>query len=314
MMLNEQILVSESREKKVYWKMFRKESDISFQSKIMQLILVVIVSSTAQFKGRIDCGIIENSEIKEASGIAASKVYEDVLYVHNDSGDKSRIFVINKKGKSICEYHLLNCQARDWEDIATGVGPLDSCNYIYIGDIGDNKAKYDIKYVYRFPEPDLSSINSQKNIVVQNFDVIRFRYSDGKFDAEALMVDPLTKDIFIISKRDLKVRVYQIRYPQLLNKVITIKCIDTLDVSMVVAADISPSGTEIIMKNYHEIYYWRRNPGESVRNAFSRMPKKLSYVKERQGEALSWDKQADGYFTLSEQINGHLYYYPRISK
>ncbi len=294
--------------------MFKKNLMTNLHSKVMLFTLMVTLMSNAQFGERVDCGIIENSEIKEASGIAVSKIYEDALYVHNDSGDKSRFFVINKKGKSLCECHLLNCHARDWEDIATGPGPLDSCSYIYVGDIGDNKAKYDIKYIYRFSEPDLSAIDSQNIIIVQNVDKIRLRYSDGKFDAEALMVDPLTKDIFIVSKRDLKVRVYQTRYPQSLTKVNTMKCIDTLDISMVVAADISSSGTEIIMKNYHEIYYWRRSPGESVRKALSRTPKKLPYVKEKQGESLAWDKQSNGYFTMSEQINGHLYYYPRIAK
>lgn len=294
--------------------MFGKYCTKNLHIKVMQFIFFVTISSTAQFGGRVDCGIIENSEINEASGIASSKIYEDVLYVHNDSGDKSRIFAINKKGKSLCEFHLLNCQARDWEDVATGPGPLDSCSYIYVGDIGDNEAKYDIKYIYRFPEPNLSVIDSQKVVIVQNVDKIRFRYSDGKFDAEALMVDPLTKDIFIASKRDLKVRLYQIRYPQSLTKINTMKCIDTLDVSIVVAADISSSGTEIIMKNYHEVYYWQRGRGESVQRALSRMPRKLTYVKERQGEALAWDKHSDGYFTMSEQTNSHLYYYPRISK
>ena len=46
-------------------------------------------------------GKIESSEIKESSGLAASRCQTDVLWTHNDSGDDAFIFAINAKGEPL---------------------------------------------------------------------------------------------------------------------------------------------------------------------------------------------------------------------
>lgn len=283
---------------------------------VFMIFALVVAKTSVQYGNRVDCGVLENDNIKEASGIAASRVNPGVLWVHNDSGDKNRIFAMNEKGKNLGEYYLENCEARDWEDIAIGPGPVDDKSYIYVGDIGDNDAKHKIKSVYRFIEPELLADEPPKNHLVQNIDILRFKYPDEKRDAEALMVDPLTKDFFVISKRDLKVKVFQARYPQPLDSISTLRGIGTLDLAMIVAADISPSGRDIILKNYHEIYHWKRLPGESIKKTLLHKPEKLPYVKELQGEAVAWDSKGEGYFTISEEDGEpcHLYYYPKVGK
>jgi hypothetical protein len=43
-----------------------------------------------------------------------------------------------------------------------------------------------------------------------------FQYPDGSRDAETLLLDPLTKDIYVISKREFEdIRVYRAPYPTL---------------------------------------------------------------------------------------------------
>ncbi len=46
-------------------------------------------------------GEIKSKEIKESSGLAASKCTDDVFWTHNDSGDDAFIFAINSKGKKL---------------------------------------------------------------------------------------------------------------------------------------------------------------------------------------------------------------------
>src|SRR5689334_10296886 len=46
-------------------------------------------------------GKIESAEIKESSGLAASKCQPDVFWTHNDSGDEAFIFAVDKKGKKL---------------------------------------------------------------------------------------------------------------------------------------------------------------------------------------------------------------------
>jgi hypothetical protein len=80
-----------------------------------------------------------------------------VLWTHNDSGDTNRLYALNTAGKHLGVYYIAGAQARDWEDLAIGPGPIAGQHYIYIGDIGDNGKQYEYKYIYRIPEPQVDS-------------------------------------------------------------------------------------------------------------------------------------------------------------
>src|SRR5687767_4675893 len=63
-------------------------------------------------------GRIESGEIKESSGIAASRCQQNVLWTHNDSGDDAFIFAIDQTGKDLGTWKVENAKNLDWEDIA----------------------------------------------------------------------------------------------------------------------------------------------------------------------------------------------------
>ncbi len=278
------------------------------------LVLILSINIYGKFGDRIDYGIVDAPGIDEASGIAASRLNAGILWVHNDSGDKSRIFALHTSGRLCGTIYLKGIMARDWEDIAVGPGPDSGVSYVYIAETGDNKARYDEKRIYRFREP---LIDSSKNSIVDtisNIETIRFRYADGKRDAEALMVDPLTRDCYIVTKREMNVRIYRHPFPQDTMKTVTLRYLDTLDLSVIVAADISSDGTEIIMKNYHEVLYWKMKPKDTIIKTIRRKPQKLPYVKESQGEAVCFSADGKGYFTIGEKKKNeacHLYFYPK---
>ena len=46
-------------------------------------------------------GYIDSDLITEASGCAASRVFPDTLYTHNDHGDSARIFAVNATNASL---------------------------------------------------------------------------------------------------------------------------------------------------------------------------------------------------------------------
>jgi hypothetical protein len=267
-----------------------------------------------KFGERIDCGIVDANGINEASGIAASRLNAGILWVHNDSGDKSRIFALNTSGRLCATVYLKGIAARDWEDIAVGPGPDSGVSYVYISETGDNKSRYDEKRIYRFREPLVDSSKSAVIDSVSDVETIRFRYADGKRDAEALMVDPLTRDCYIVTKREMNVRIYRLPFPQDTMRTVTVKYLDTLDLSVIVAADISGDGSEIIMKNYSEVLYWKMKPKDAIIKAVRRKPQKLPYVKEMQGEAICFSADGKGYYTIGEKVKNnacHLYFYPR---
>jgi hypothetical protein len=269
-----------------------------------------------KFGNRIDCGLIEYNQIKEASGIATSRRNPGVLWTHNDSGDKNRLFALNTKGKHLGVYTIAGVAARDWEDIAIGPGPVEGQHYLYIGDIGDNGREYEYKYIYRILEPKVNSSQAPVDTTLFGAETIAVFYPRVNYDAEALMVDPLTKDIYILTKGDTSSHVFRAAYPQSLKRGTRLEHLATLRLGLVVGGDISPAGDEILVKIYPAIYYWHRLPEQYFEETFKKAPVVLPYIWEPQGEAVGWNADGNGYFTISEELGGipaHLYFYPRVS-
>jgi len=263
--------------------------------------------------------IKNESTLDEISGMAASVKNPGCFWVHNDSGDEARLYLINTGGRIVAFVNMDtdHTDNRDWEDIAVGPGPVEGETYIYIGEIGDLDRKYSEKYIFRIVEPefDLEEEYSVLFIPGSKIATITFDYQDGWRDAEILMIDPITKDLYIITKREDRVQIYELSYPQNYEeKIILDKSSVTLPFRMTNGGDISADGKEILVKNLTTVYYWKRKDGESVLEALSRPGQKLPYIKEPQGESIAWFRDGSAYLTVSEKKNGItpvLYLYKR---
>jgi hypothetical protein len=292
---------------------------------VMLLLLISILNGCAQrsqeqisseiFEAGASTGVLEGTQMREASGLVASINNPGMLWTHNDSGNAAEIFLIDGTGKLKCTIHFPGLKNRDWEEIAIGAGPDPAKSYLYIGEIGDNNAVYETKFIYRVEEPVVTG--SIKDSSLTSVDELKFRLSDGARDTEAMTIDPVTKDIFIFSKRERKVNLYKLSGTVSTTEVMTAeRVLERLPFTWVVAADISEDGSEILVKNYDNVFYWTRLPGESVDEAIKRTPETLPYSPEPQGESIAFSRTGDGYYTISEQkkkMPQHLYFYKRSS-
>lgn len=268
------------------------------------------------FSGPIAKGSISNNSLDEISGMAVSYSNPEYIWAHNDSGDDSRIFLFDRDGKHKGVFYFKNAYFRDMEDMAIGPGPADDKDYLYLADIGDNLAVHDYNYIYRTQEPNIAHLDDPAFVEISDYEKITYVYPDGQRDAEALMIDPRTKDIIIISKREPQVHLYKLPYPQSTVDTLTTEFIGKLDLSMVVGADWAANGQDLLIKTYRNVFYWKLEDGEPVDVIMNRKPKNLPYVREPQGEAIAWDKDASGYFTASEEMkifDAVLYYYKRMA-
>jgi hypothetical protein len=100
-------------------------------------------------------GRIENDELIEVSGLAASRKSPGVLWVNNDSGNPERVYALAVDGRELAEFDVLDVGGVDWEDIAIGPGPAGGESYLYIADVGTNVTARDVVVVNRIPEPDV---------------------------------------------------------------------------------------------------------------------------------------------------------------
>ena len=128
--------------------------------------------------------------LHEASGVAASRSQDQVLWTHNDSGAPV-VVAVDPRGSVKGRVQVTGATVEDWEDIAVGACPSGSC--LYIADIGDNDGKRSGISVYRVPEPSADARATRAA------EVYRATYPDGPRDAEAFFV---TRDggMFIVTK------------------------------------------------------------------------------------------------------------------
>jgi hypothetical protein len=256
-------------------------------------------------------GTVESSLVNEASGLAASRQNADVFWVNNDSGDSARLFAMNRDGEHLGVYNIVGATATDWEDIAIGPGPVAGEHYIYIGDIGDNGAARATIAVYRVPEPVVNSNQSPVTVNLYGAEKITLQYADGPRDAETLMVDPVTRDIYIVSKRDAVPRLYRAAYPQSTGGTTIMEFKAQVSLTWATGGDISPLGRMIVVRNYSSAAVWLRPAGVELWQAFSGPSCTLTLQAEPQGEAICFDPCDDSCYTVSESLYQPIYYYQK---
>lgn len=233
--------------------------------------------------------------VDEASGIADGFTKSNALWVIQDSQQPTVLYLMSHEGQHLKKIFVKNVTNRDWEDLAVSTGPAAGKNYVYIAETGDNDLKYADYAIYRMEEPLLSADT------VAQVDKISFRYPDGAHDAEAMFVDAGTKDIYIITKRDAKSRIYRLIYPQSITSMNTASYVGELPFAGVVAASLSGNRQELLVKTYTNIYYFSSDALIEVVELLKRPHLNIKYEQEPQGEAICFSNNNSGFFTLSEK-------------
>ncbi|MEX0643644.1 MAG: Ig-like domain-containing protein [Pirellulales bacterium] len=267
---------------------------------------------TASFLPGQVVGTVESTAVIEASGVGASRENDGVLWAHNDSGDAARLFAMDGQGRHRGVYNVSGASAVDWEDIAIGPGPQSGVDYLYIADMGDNARTRSSITVYRVPEPNVDASQTPVTQSVAGAQRIQLVYPDGPRDAETLLVDPVDGDLYIISKSDALSRIYRASYPQSTTQLTTLEFMGQMDFGGAVGGDISPTGLEILVKDYQSIKLYERPAGTNLWEALTAVGQAVPYTVETKGEAVTFDQQGRGYFTVGEGLQQPLYYYGRV--
>jgi hypothetical protein len=254
---------------------------------------------------------LTDKKLKEASGLAASVKNPGLLWTLNDSGNEAEVYLLDKDLKINLTITLTGVDNRDWEDIVVGPGPDPAQTYIYVGDIGDNDAAYEFKYIYRFQEPKLTT---QDQIAISDFDKIIFKLEGSVKDTESLFIDPGSKNLYVVSKREEPVFVYELQYPQATADTVIASKLFSLPFTEIVAADCFNKSGDILMKNYTHVYYWENKNNLDVISLLKQQPQEIPYEEEPKGESIAWAADGSGFFTLSEKTKkqpSYLYFYPK---
>jgi hypothetical protein len=155
--------------------------------------ILFLISSLMWSQGIIEKGNLPKA-VSETSGLI---FYNGHLITHNDSGHSAQLYEIDTLTlKIVRTVTLLNAENIDWEDID------QDDQFIYIGDIGNNKGARQNLTVYKVAKTDYDRSDA---VMAEK---IEFKYEDqtdftkksyGDWDAEALFI--LDGQLIILTKQ-----------------------------------------------------------------------------------------------------------------
>ena len=259
-------------------------------------------------------GTIKSPDITESSGVAASRCQSNVLWTHNDSGDDAFIYAIDHAGNSLGTWKVPNAKNIDWEDIAAYKDKSGKC-FLYIGEIGDNKTKRSEHVVYRVAEPVIVPENSASSrkapLTTADAEVLRFTYPDYDQDAETVMVNPKTADVYIVTKRvSGPAGVYRIKpdfgnaEPVKAHAVAEIS-VPAIPNGLITGGDISPDGMRVILCDYTRGYELQLPDGAGDFDAiWAQKPQAVELGERANGEAVSYSVDGNSIYATSEKRKG----------
>ncbi len=238
--------------------------------------------------------------LNENSGLAVSRknstLTSRVFYGMNDSGGTATIYAIDDLAGSnvIATMTIVGGINGDMEDISVGPGPDPAKSYIYVGSIGSAAAT---KRIYRVEEPTIVAGQAH---VASDLTPDIFRYTGGPDpDCEAMAVDPVTSNVFLVSKKsgssvrpqvaqlwritgsqlgtitaDERTAGGRVVTPTLIGDVEAIRDQALTQNGGITAMDISANGRYITICNYQEIWVWTRDVtnGQTVGEAMTGNP------------------------------------------
>ncbi|MBQ0787700.1 MAG: hypothetical protein KBT69_09375 [Oceanihabitans sp.] len=242
------------------------------------------------------------SDLEEVSGTEIAP-NSNLIWMVNDSGNKSKLFGLDAKGKIIKELKI-NAKNHDWEDLTS-----DPEGNIYIGDFGNNLSKRENLTILKVKA---SSLQSDSDVEIER---ISFRYPDQKkfppkkkkryFDCEAFFYHNNSFYLFTKSrvKDDFgKTSVYKIpanpgmHEAQLLGTYSN--CSDLR--CWITAADISPDGKKMVLLNQKSVLLFTNFKGNDF---FNGTIKEFPFSYESQKEGISFKDDNTVYIT-DEKAHG----------
>jgi hypothetical protein len=254
---------------------------------------------------------VEFNPIKEMSGIVKSKRFEDVFWVHNDSGDSARLFAIDGRGKVIypgylnvhgevveegksewAGHKIFLAANLDWEDIA-----VDE-EMIYISEMGNNgNARRDLG-VYVVPELNPREVGGTrilKYLPIRYPEQQEFPAKKWHYDSEAIFV--FQGKLYFITKHRPAGQISRFEKGAVLYRLDTkytddfniLKRVDVnSEMTAITGADMSPDGNYLAVVGYQQLWVFDRpRRGDRLFSTDARFLK-LDVQHTGQIEAVAW--------------------------
>ncbi len=252
--------------------------------------------------------LIHDPALLESSGIAISRHHPNAVWIHNDSGDTARLFLVGLDGRTLAIATVSETQPFDWEDLCSF--EMAGEKWLLVGDIGDNlRARGKNTPVCRLlllkePKVEVESVASPQpvEVSVDVVSVTEFSFPNGPEDCEALAVDTNRQEILLITKTNpLNCQLFQL--PLSLkpgNHTIQAVPVAKLGVPWATAMDVSSDGLRLAVVNMFSGALIERENSESWSDACQRPVTVLTMPPRPQGESVCFELDGNALLLNSE--------------
>ncbi len=260
-------------------------------------------------------GVMESRLISESSGVVVSLVRPNLLWTINDSGQTAELFGVHESGKLLCQVELTVESARnqDWEAISAF--KLNDIPHLLVADVGDNSIQRASCQLYFFPETQFEPAEEVKKFTL-TANRIDFVYDGGPRNCEAVAVDPLTNEVWLIekvyyeSKQKQAPGIFILPLAEYLSatepgkpKQGTALRIGEFPIRNVTGMEFSPNGERLVIRNYLSAHLYEKLAGKNWRETVSQSePISVPMPLQRQGEAIAFTADSKSLIVTSESI------------
>lgn len=277
--------------------------------KIVFFVIILLLSGCKNSKKLVQLAPL-SKKLNEVSGIEKMND-SDLLWMHNDSGNKSIVYGVTITG-NIQRKVAVKATNNDWEDITS-----DEEGNLYIGDFGNNNNKRKNLKILKILKKDLFK---EDKVPVEK---IKFKYPDQYkfppekdqmfFDAESLLY--LNGFLYVFTKSDVKheygkTKLYKIpakkgsyeaEFISEFNLGITMDC-------RITSASISPDKKKVALLTSNKILIFTNFIGD---NFFKGDVIKIDLMHTSQKEAITFKDNNTVYITdeRNKITGGNLYEY-----
>ncbi len=218
-----------------------------FYSLIFILISTISVAEEADSFGTPPwqpAGKYTHSDIRESSGIVASRQFDGVYWTLNDSGNPAVLYATKRNGELIQEIKVRGTRNFDWEALS-----IDDKGQLWIGDIGNNsRMRFDLNVsVVKEPNP---FTETETEIIAK----YPYKYPDKNVDAEGLFI--VNGIPYIVSKEQSTAVLH--RFPALKanEKQVLERVGEFAEARLVTGAGISEDGKQLAVCTYNSLWVY----------------------------------------------------------
>jgi hypothetical protein len=245
---------------------------------------------------------LENTKIRESSGLARSRREAGFFWTHNDSGGDARVFLIDEKGRDRGSFLLKDTLAYDFEDIFSF--SEEGKHYLVLCDVGNNGRAAPIQMLHLVEEPEFDSrigLEAEQELAART---IYYSYEDDHRDCEAVGYDPHSKTILFVTKeREADCHVYALPMPEPNpRKAFSARKIATLKLPEVTGMDVSSDGRRVILSTYGHAYEFQRIAEQNWADAFAGEPREVVLPERVQGESICYSTDDKTLYLTSEKL------------